>query len=135
MSLRNLIGELDVHGDPPLTQVEIHELAQIHPDGREAFHKRVKRDWYMKITVVTIFLYAVEYLIFSLDVLWVYLVPVMPVLALAHRLKYDRQTNYGALAAAKLAQPVDWPTWKRNTDMQIEREKIKETVNWEGEKI
>ena len=129
MSINRVFRSLTLRGDPPLTKVEVTELAQIHPDGREVFYKRVKREWYAQIIISTVLLYSIEYMVFSFDALWVYFIPIIPVFSLAHRLKFNRSTNYGALAAAKLNQPRSWPSWKRNTDTKQERRKIEEEVN------
>lgn len=112
--------------EPELTKEEVRELADIEPQARDAFHSRIKKEWLTKIGTTTAFLYAFEYMIFSFNIWWVYLLPVLPILRYAHQLKWNRTTNYGALAAAKLAQTRDWPTWKRNTNKQHEIQKIKQ---------
>lgn len=111
--------------EPPLTEVEVYKLAEIHPQGREAFYKKVKREWYGKILVGTIALYIVEFTVFAMSSSWVYAAPILPVVYIAHQLKWKRNTNYGALARAKLNEPRNWPTWKRNTDTVEERKKIR----------
>jgi hypothetical protein len=127
--LQKILGVVDVYGEPPLTEVEVYELSEIHPDARNKFYTRIKREWYTKVFIATGVLYGVEYAVFSLDILWVYLLPVLPVLSIGHKLKWERKTNYGALAAAKLVEPRDWPTWKRRTNIEEERKKIKQANN------
>lgn len=122
-TLRRFLQE--VSGEPPLTEVEVYELAEIHPDGRDAFYRKVKREWYGKILVGSLALYIVEYTVFSLSSSWWYAAPILPILYIAHQLKWERKTNYGALARAKLEQPREWPTWKRRVDAEVEREKIR----------
>ena len=112
--------------EPELTQREVRDLADIKPEARSVFYTRVKREWLLKVTVFTVLLYAIEYVVFSFDIGWVYLLPVVPIFSYAHRLKWNRETNFGALAAAKLAQSRDWPTWQRNRDKQKEMQKIRE---------
>lgn len=134
MKVSSVINTVDVYGDPPLTQAEVYELGEIHPKARGMFYKRVKIEWYMKIIITTVLLYGLEYAVFSFDVLWVYLIPLVPVFSLAHRLKYQRKTNYGALAAAKLEEPRNWPTWKRSANIAQQREKIRESNKTNYEK-
>lgn len=66
---------------------------------------------------------------FNLSLGVLYLVPAVLMVLFIHRRKWNRTTDYGALAQAKLAMPADWPTWIQNRDLNDELERIRERNN------
>ena len=95
-------------GEPPITGMEEFELDGVHPRGRAAFKRTVKFRWYAEATVLTVTALLIELSAASLDRWWLGL-PFFLLAYWMHRQKWDRMTDYGALARAKLAEPAPWP--------------------------
>lgn len=88
---------------PDRTRVENAELSSVDPDAHDAFQKQIRRRWYMQIALGTLVAFSVEYALWGLFGWWA-LLPLFFIIPYIHRLKWDRHTDYGALAAAKLAE-------------------------------
>lgn len=111
--------------DPPLTRVEEAELASIPPDAREVFYRTVRRRWYAQAALGTLVGWVVEYTTWGFDPVWPFAIPLLLMAVWVRRKRWDRQTDYGALAKAKLAMDSDWPAWKRHSDFDEELVEIR----------
>lgn len=88
---------------PDRTRVEEGELESVDPDAHDAFQKQIRRRWYMQVAVGTFVALSLEYALWVMFGWWA-LLPLFFVIPYIHRKKWERHTDYGALAAAKLAE-------------------------------
>lgn len=102
---------------PERTRLEEHELEDIDPDAHDTFQTIIRRRWYTQIVIGTVFALSVEYALWQVFGWWA-LIPALLLLPYIHRKKWTRQTDYGALAAAKLAEN---PHSERHRDRLDER--------------
>ena len=88
---------------PDKTPMEKHELEDINELGQETFEKTIRRRWYIDVAVFSFAALSIEFALFSL-LGWYAIIPALTLLPYLHQKKWERQTDYGALARAKLAE-------------------------------
>lgn len=88
---------------PERTRVEQAELDTIDPNAHDTFQRTIRRRWYAQVAIGTLFALSVEYALWQMFGFWA-IIPALVILPYIHRKKWTRQTDYGALAAAKLAE-------------------------------
>lgn len=106
---------------PEPTNVEQNELADIDPDAHDTFEKTIRRRWYIDVAIGTFAAFSIEAFLWGI-LGWGAIIPVFLLLPYFHQKKWERHTDYGALARAKLAEDPH-SEWKRqqlesNTDNQ-----------------
>ncbi len=101
---------------PDRTRVERAELESIDPDAHDTFQRTIRRRWYAQVAIGTLFALSVEYALWQVLGWWA-IIPAVVLLPYIHRKKWTRQTDYGALAAAKLEENLcsEWHRDRRET--------------------